>query len=330
MEPAEREAKLRAAAELVQLSGKLAEKGQWPSFAQHLDEAMMTFDQVQADLAALGRTEASPLRSAVGAAIHEAKGQLAMRANELAEAHFHLGTAARFRDDEQKAGGKPHPLPRGVTLLNLCSVAQRLGKLDEALAANEAAMRYLAEVEQAPGRVIFAASHQARGTLLTQAGRLDEALAMYDKAAAIADVLILEDLGTGRALKTEVLIHGARLRAQLGRAGEALAQVLEASEYAWQRLETSAFKDPEAASHYVTAQMNLVGFAETLGSFAQAEDALFRVLRLVGPDPRIVERGKRFYDACRTQADAALDAGNLPRDEVEESYAKLLAMVPSA
>lgn len=50
--------------------------------------------------------------------------------------------------------------------------------------------------------------------------------------------------------------------------------------------------------------MNLVGFAEQCGRYAQGEDALFKVLRLAGPDPRVVARGKAFYEALKKLDDA--------------------------
>ena len=69
--------------------------------------------------------------------------------------------------------------------------------------------------------------------------------------------------------------------------------------------------------------MQLMGITEELGQFGQAEDALFKVLRLVGPDPRVMARGKAFYESLMKLDDSRLESGNLPRDEVQESYLQL-------
>jgi hypothetical protein len=124
-------------------------------------------------------------------------------------------------------------------------------------------------------------------------------------------------------LLTEILVAHSRAALKSGDALEAMRLAQEASDVAWDRYEQDPERDREAIQHFVAAQMNLVGFAERAGRYAQGEDALFKVLRLVGPDPRVLARGKAFYDKLKTLDDEALEAGNLPRDEVEESYQQL-------
>lgn len=81
---------------------------------------------------------------------------------------------------------------------------------------------------------------------------------------------------------------------------------------------------------YITSQINLVSFHEGLGHFADAENALFKALDVVGDHPQILERARIFYEECRKLADPVLEAGNLPREEVEDSYAEILAKIESA
>ena len=62
---------------------------------------------------------------------------------------------------------------------------------------------------------------------------------------------------------------------------------------------------------------------ERTGEFAKAEDALFAMLDAEPDNPAIVEFGITFYERLRSQSDAALDAGNLPRAEVEAGLSQL-------
>lgn len=64
---------------------------------------------------------------------------------------------------------------------------------------------------------------------------------------------------------------------------------------------------------------------ERTGEFAKAEDALFAMLDAEPDSPAIVEFGVTFYERLRSQSDAALDAANLPRVEVQEGLKELQA-----
>ena len=61
------------------------------------------------------------------------------------------------------------------------------------------------------------------------------------------------------------------------------------------------------------------------GDFAGAEDRLFALLEQT-PGGELLERGLEFYTHLLTLPDETLEAGNLPRDEVEESLASLKEM----
>ena len=78
---------------------------------------------------------------------------------------------------------------------------------------------------------------------------------------------------------------------------------------------------------YVTSQINLISFMEKEFDYAGAEDALFKALDVVGNHPHILERGLAFYELARKQSDARLAKGNLPREEVEDSYQDILKRI---
>jgi len=62
---------------------------------------------------------------------------------------------------------------------------------------------------------------------------------------------------------------------------------------------------------------------ERAGEFAKAEDALFVMLDAEPDNQAIVEFGIAFYERLRPQSDAALNAADLPRAEVEDGLEKL-------
>ena len=64
---------------------------------------------------------------------------------------------------------------------------------------------------------------------------------------------------------------------------------------------------------------------ERTGQFAKAEDALFGMLETEPGNGRVVEFGLAFYQRLECQSDAALEAGDLPRSEVEAGLAELQA-----
>ncbi len=62
---------------------------------------------------------------------------------------------------------------------------------------------------------------------------------------------------------------------------------------------------------------------ERTGEFAKAEDALFAMLEGEPDNPRLLQFGISFYRRLEGRSDASLEAGNLPRAEVEAGLADL-------
>lgn len=87
--------------------------------------------------------------------------------------------------------------------------------------------------------------------------------------------------------------------------------------------------DP-ALQLYIVSQINLISYYEQMRQYADAEDCLWKAIDVAGPDPEILQRGEHFYQECRKQADSRLEAGNLPRDEVEMGYEELTDLMDEA
>jgi hypothetical protein len=62
---------------------------------------------------------------------------------------------------------------------------------------------------------------------------------------------------------------------------------------------------------------------ESVGEFGKAEDMLFAMIESKPADPSVLEFGLAFYERLLGQSEAALNAGNLPRVEVEAGMAEL-------
>jgi len=78
---------------------------------------------------------------------------------------------------------------------------------------------------------------------------------------------------------------------------------------------------PESVPPPTTAA--LMQYYERTGQFAKAEDALYTLLDSQTPSPPLVEFGIQLYQRLLRQTDEALEAGNLPRVEVEAGLAEL-------
>ena len=66
----------------------------------------------------------------------------------------------------------------------------------------------------------------------------------------------------------------------------------------------------------------LFAYYEAAGKYSKAEDVLFEALE-ASTDAAWVEAGRRFYERIAAKSDSQLTAGNLPREELEESRAEL-------
>lgn len=328
MDAETRKVMLDTVTELVKQAIRAAEAGHWDSALQQLDEAGVAFEAIPP--VAEGASGKDPRYLGLGAAIAEGKGQIGLRSGKVEAGMVSLQAALELRLAEEAAGGAPPPMAIPVSLVNLTGAAHSLGRVDEALAFNTRAIERLRPLDAAPSRIFLAAALEARGNLLSQRADHANAMAALVESAAIAKALAAVKTPSAAQLLTEILVAHARAAGRAGEVGEAIRLCGEAAEVSWDRFEANPQGDREAISHFVAAQMNLLGFAEQAGRFGEAEDALFKVLRLVGPDVRVIGRGKTFYETLLAMDDARLEAGNLPREEVIESYQQLAQIAKAA
>jgi len=75
----------------------------------------------------------------------------------------------------------------------------------------------------------------------------------------------------------------------------------------------------ELSNHF---KLKIFLYYERIGKFSKAEDLLFEMVE----DPVVVQEGISFYERLLDKTDEELLEGNLPRDEVEDSLAKLQEM----
>lgn len=321
MDEETRKQRIATARQLIDYAASLSHAGDLGGAQRRLDEASGVLES-------LGDDE-DPARLGVAASVHEGKGQIALSAARLDEAYLQLTQAVDLRRREERALDTPRPLHLAIAYINLSAASSRLGRVDEALVDNQRGLDALDRLGDDPtASFMRLATLQARGGLLSAVGRGDDALACYDRAIAVGDALLTADVDEVPELLTQVKIGAAVARHELGRHHEARELGAEAAAEAWDRFDVTG--DERALSQYLTAQMNLMTFCERTGAFAAAEDALFRVLKLVGPEPQVVAHGRAFYQRLLSLDDTTLDAGNLPRDEVEESLAELDALAPTA
>ncbi|PIE20306.1 MAG: hypothetical protein CSA66_00715 [Proteobacteria bacterium] len=253
---------------------------------------------------------------------------MALQAGQLDEAYLQLTQAVDLLDHLGRAGGQPRHLNLAIAHMNLSSTCAQLGRHDEALEENERALANLDALGDEPtARFMQVASLQARGMLLATAGEPGPAITLYDRAIDLAETLLTEEDAPEELpeLLTQVRITASVTRFEAGRPDQARAQARAAASEAWDRYEVTG--TPQAVDQYLTSEMNLVTFCEAAADYAGAEDALFRVLKLVGPQPEVLARGRQLYQALERLEDDALRAGNLPRDEVEESLAEIERMI---
>jgi hypothetical protein len=64
-------------------------------------------------------------------------------------------------------------------------------------------------------------------------------------------------------------------------------------------------------------------YYERIGAYAKAEDALYVLREADFGNPDLRAEARAFYERLLRESDASLDAGNLPRDEVESALADL-------
>jgi tetratricopeptide (TPR) repeat protein len=189
---------------------------------------------------------------------------------------------------------------------------------------------------------------------LALGGRRTEALGLFDRAyrpllgvgakvaGTLTDAQLLDLLaetgGSDRrrvALLAELLKVEGDVYHELGRVADALPRYRRALALTARLAgEPDGLPDPQLAADLAdrlggftlapAASLERARVDEALGRYGDAEDALFEAIEASPGDSGPVDAGIAFYRRLLALGDAAMRAGNLPRDEVEAALADLL------
>lgn len=212
-----------------------------------------------------------------------------------------------------------------ATHLNLASLSLAMDDFEAAQEAADVAIAnidILLEGEEQAVLGMAVAAYQMLGALHAQRERYEESSTAMARSIELANKAL--DVGNNTIIVQAA--QGCQQASVLLFQKEQFEQALEWGRQA-EQLSEKAFDlfGQEALPLYVISQINLISYNERLARYADAEDCLWKALEVVGEDdPRLLKRGKDFYEHCRKQSDKRLEAGNLPRAEVEESYSEIL------
>ncbi len=218
---------------------------------------------------------------------------------------------------------EPASLERVTILVNLGGVYAAGGRLAESEAASRRAIEILDGLkepnEHARLMKLFASYHL--GAALHAGVDPATAYAPLCDAVEAGETLGPQALQTAKPLIIECLGRLAHLAALSERFAEAIERETKASVIALELHEQS--RETSYLNAYANGLLRLINYCEAGGRFALAEDAIFKLLGMFPKRPEVIARGKKFYHAILALSDEALEGGDLPRDEAEESLKEL-------
>src|SRR6266511_657610 len=187
------------------------------------------------------------------------------------------------------------------------------------------------QIEQA-ARVLAAIMRKALG------GEPDQALGMFDQAyqpllgvsqrvvSTLTDEQLISLLTSGSmpdlrrvASVLEVVKSEADVHTQAGNQQAAATRYRRALTLAGDLVERTGGMALSPSQRLALARV-----LESLGRYADAEDALFEAIDDLPADTGLVDAGIAFYQRLLALQDADLETGGLPREEVKSSLAELL------
>lgn len=208
-----------------------------------------------------------------------------------------------------------------LNLANICMAIEDQASAREAAEKAQALVDLLLAEEKEPVNPLFAGVYHTLSAIYGKAGewepadeKIARAVELARKAEESGNTDLLPQVAQG-CQQVSVLAFQAK---DYERAVKWGREAEELSKAAFDKI------GQDTLPIYIVSQINLISYYEQTASYADAEDALWNALEVVGNDPRLLKRGKDFYELCRKQADARLDAGGLPREEVEEGYQDIL------
>lgn len=255
-------------------------------------------------------------------------GVIHQRQNQLEVARDYHHGAAKICD-ELMASGVEFRGNSAATHLNLSSILVGLEDFEAALEMGRKAIALTTELREEGelgAEPLALGASQNMSLVLARLGKLDEADEEMHRAVDLAKRLNEQGV-------PNVSVQAAQGCQQLSVAmfeAELLDRALSwgqvASELAEKAYEVHG---QPVLGVYVVSQINLISYNEKLGEFADAEDCLWKAVEVAGNDPQILRRGLVFYETLRKQTDARLEAGNLPREEVDEGYEEVKERIES-
>ncbi len=303
---------LNVARELTNQGSKALREGRIPFANGALKEARAVLDMVEDQT----HEDAATLR----AQILNELGFLHQRGGDIDNAvRLHEESAALC--NELLEAGVEFRANATATHINLAGMLAQKGDLAAARKVNERAAELIEslleekgdEVDSSVRNLAFGA-HQTLAMVSAQSGDMKSADEAIGRALEFA-----EELFDGSAQVVAQAAQGVQqVSALLFNAGEhekALHWGLESEKLAHRAFDALG---QQALPIYVRTELYLISYHEKLLNFADAEDALWNALDVAGDHPQLLARGRAFYEQCRKQADARLEEGGLPRDEVEE------------
>lgn len=310
----------------IELSAQRLNQARQALGAGEGDDAMKLLDE---GLQLLDSSDpGDPRVLALKASLHEGLCVVYGQAGELAPATRHHDRVVALRGKLEDAGHGDQQTQLGITHMNLAHAHAADKDLDKAEGLARRAIARLEAADEVMATFFLVGAQQLLGTLLKAKDAPGPALDALLRAVEVARKLP-EDAPEhiGGAL-VQALVNTSLAYFERGMHPQAVAHGEEAAQRAQALVERSSTPGP--LELYLSAQMNLITFHQAAGSFSKGEDALFRVLDVVPGQPEVIARGVAFFEALLELSDETLEAGDLPRDEIEDSLSELRAMAEEA
>ena len=314
------ERQLEVGRSLVQQGSQALRQGDFGTANAAFAEASAILDMAEEDTLDIRKLRAQVMNET---------GFILQRAGQADLALANHRRAAEICNDLNEAG-EDFRGNAAATNINLATLLASKGLVEEATAAAELALSnaesIAADGDDATATNLLFGANQTLAMVRARAENWESADEAMSTSMALVDQLaqgngnVLAQAAQSCQQLSVILFHNEQFELALkyGRQAE------ELSEKAYQTLGDSVL------GVYVTSQVNLISFYEKQDLFGDAESALFKALEVVGDHPQILLRGHAFYQQCRKLADSKLEAGNLPREEVDEGIAEIEERIEAA
>jgi len=258
--------------------------------------------------------------------LHGELGMLGGATGDMSNARHHLDMALDLVRPHTGQGDTGADQFYAATQMNSGAILAAGRDFDSALVALNEAVEMLTPLEDdasAPPqlRQLWIGALQNRATTFERLDRVDDAIVDYERARRSAESLA----ETSPSGWTPVVNLGLRIAGLKARGGDKVAALVgtqRALEAAERAVDAHA---PGYAGLFIKAKIATADASFANDKYSEGEDHVFAAIEAV-PDlfePVLVAMD--FYALLTTKSDEQLEAGGLPRDEVEDSYAELLA-----